>query len=595
MVVEVRGVALVVIGLALAACQADARVEICGRGDRAELAAALRGGSLDLTYRDAGGAVVGQVLDVAVDRATALSTSIPDEAAEVEVTGRAADGSPVAVGRAAVGGDGTCVCLALTGQHAAACQAIGCRVEGDRCAFFEADGSPAGSRTLVFGDNGDDGVTGVVADTYLSAATGELDATFGGEPVVRIAADPVATGLVRVDLSGLPRASVIERAELELTPCPGAGCAASGALAAFAVLERWDEGAAAGAACASWNCRTDAVAWSVPGCGFISEQDRSREAAALATATAEPGEPFVLDVTDAVTAWAADPAKNLGLALAVDEDGAITVASSEAPAGGGARPRLRVVFRLPDEVAPPDGGPVGPPDGGVDPVLPEMVPVPAGAFVMGCDPNVVAECEADEQPVHAVSLAAFEIDTTEVTQAAYAACLAAGDCSAVPTCDWDPVDRARYPVTCVTHGQARTYCAAVGKRLPTEAEWEKAARGTDGRRWPWGDALPSCARANKFGCVGATTPVGIRPDGASFYGALDMGGNASEWVADFYQADYYAVSPASDPTGPATGTTRVRRGGAYAGGDAALETFERTSTGGNQAKPNIGFRCARSL
>jgi formylglycine-generating enzyme len=74
-----------------------------------------------------------------------------------------------------------------------------------------------------------------------------------------------------------------------------------------------------------------------------------------------------------------------------------------------------------------------------------------------------------------------------------------------------------------------------------------------------------------------------------------MGGNASEWVADFYQADYYAVSPASDPTGPATGTTRVRRGGAYAGGDAALETFERTSTGGNQAKPNIGFRCARSL
>jgi formylglycine-generating enzyme required for sulfatase activity len=226
-----------------------------------------------------------------------------------------------------------------------------------------------------------------------------------------------------------------------------------------------------------------------------------------------------------------------------------------------------------------------------------MVLVPEGSFTMGCTegPGHCMEGEMD-QPPHAVFVSAFEIDETEVSQQAYAACVAAAACTAAAS-GFDPGHDGALPVTNVSHDQARGYCAWAGKRLPTEAEWEKAARGTDERRYPWGDERPTCAQANLDVCGGklrATTDPAARA-GASPYGALDMAGNAEEWVADWFGATYYASSPARDPQGPAasTGSGYVVRGGSvrddwwHAGASVRL-----WDDGG--PSPVRGFRCARS-
>jgi formylglycine-generating enzyme required for sulfatase activity len=221
----------------------------------------------------------------------------------------------------------------------------------------------------------------------------------------------------------------------------------------------------------------------------------------------------------------------------------------------------------------------------------EMTAVPAGDFLMGCNEEVDDECEDDERPLHTVSLSAFEIDVTEVTQEQYAACVTAGDCPQ-PECEWD-CERTEYPASCLTFAAARTYCTWAGKRLPTEAEWEKAARGEDGAKYPWGNDAPTCELTNMGGCGEAALPVGSVPDGASPYGVLDMSGNMVEFVADWYSPTYYEMSPSTDPQGPETGTRFGGRGGGFRS-DAE---YQRASKRDYYDPPDqgaaLGFRCAR--
>ncbi|MBI5491100.1 MAG: SUMF1/EgtB/PvdO family nonheme iron enzyme [Deltaproteobacteria bacterium] len=228
--------------------------------------------------------------------------------------------------------------------------------------------------------------------------------------------------------------------------------------------------------------------------------------------------------------------------------------------------------------------------------------VPAGPFVMGCDPS---ECETDEEPEHVVTVSAFCMDVTEVTNASYRTCETSGG--------WSPpagtYGTETHPITFVTWDQAVAYCSWKGMRLPTEAEWEKAARGgcelrepdtcgaEDERRYPWGDTTPSCARANYLGCVGGPAAVGTRRAGESPYGLLDLAGNVWEWTSDWYGATEYASCSAgcTDPTGPATGTARVVRGGAYSYDNSYLYVSYRS--GGNPpttSLADLGFRCTKS-
>jgi formylglycine-generating enzyme required for sulfatase activity len=244
----------------------------------------------------------------------------------------------------------------------------------------------------------------------------------------------------------------------------------------------------------------------------------------------------------------------------------------------------------PDAAAPPDGAP---PDG-LDPAAPPgpLLAIPASDDDMGCSLTFDDNCPRDATPRHDVALAAYEIDLHEVTQAEYQACVAAGAC-APPRARFDPAARGGFPVTDVSWDDAVAYCAHAGKRLPTEAEWEHAARGPDELDYPWGADAPDCTRTTFVGCGGAPLAVGSHTDDQSPFGATEMAGNVAEWVADFYAADYYDESPRADPPGPAVGTERVVRGGSFATTAEGLLAWVRGHASPALASAEIGFRCAR--
>jgi sulfatase modifying factor 1 len=212
--------------------------------------------------------------------------------------------------------------------------------------------------------------------------------------------------------------------------------------------------------------------------------------------------------------------------------------------------------------------------------------VPAGPFYMGSPEGVG---DGNEHPQHIVTLNAFWIDETEVTQAHYETCVAAGVCDVPPMDDYALPGK---PVA-VTWSAAQAYCHWVGGRLPTEAEWEKAARGSDARTYPWGEEQPDCSRANHKSlegpCSGEPVDAGAYPAGASPYGVLDLSGNVAEWVNDWYDPGYYAVSPQQNPQGPDSGQERVARGGSWDDTVSAIRAAYRVAYAPDDVA--IGFRC----
>lgn len=228
-----------------------------------------------------------------------------------------------------------------------------------------------------------------------------------------------------------------------------------------------------------------------------------------------------------------------------------------------------------------------------------MVWIKDGAFMMGSQEGL-----SKAQPVHQVYLYAFYMDMYEVTTTRYATFLKAigpAHSEFVPAF-WDevqlPYDGDR-PVIGVSWNAAEAYCRWAGKRLPTEAEWEKAARGTDSRRYPWGNEDPTFKLANHnkpvFGnrYSEGVGPVDSYEGGKSPYGIYGMAGNVSEWVADWYNEQYYATSPESNPKGPSRGTQKVIRGGSFGDPAAGLKSASRESYFPSDKGPFVGIRCAQ--
>lgn len=221
--------------------------------------------------------------------------------------------------------------------------------------------------------------------------------------------------------------------------------------------------------------------------------------------------------------------------------------------------------------------------------------VPAGEFVMGAEANTRRDF-SNKSPAHRVYLDAFWMDQTEVTNAMYARCVQAGKCKfsveeAATEIHFDDPDYVDHPVVYVRWEWAQAYCQWAGGRLPSEAEWEKAARGTDERKYPWGNEPPSARRLNFNDLVGDTTPVGSYPLGASPYGILDLAGNVREWVADWFSAQYYQNSILENPLGPAKGQLKVLRGGSFKDGYAGVLATTRFSHDPGSPGVNRGFRC----
>lgn len=223
-----------------------------------------------------------------------------------------------------------------------------------------------------------------------------------------------------------------------------------------------------------------------------------------------------------------------------------------------------------------------------------LVYIPAGDFIMGSSDTEV-KTFSDERPEHRVYLDAFWIDKTQVTNTMYALCVNTGVCSYSVSPEINPRFTnpafANHPVVYVTWEDAITYCTWEGGQLPTEAEWEKAARGPYGFQYPWGHTHPNPSLVNSNNTVGDTTPVGSYPDGQSFYGVLDMDGNVREWVADWYNNSYYKGSPYKNPQGPSEGTERVLKGASYQDPYLFSRATNRLSHFPGSPGMYRGFRC----
>lgn len=222
-----------------------------------------------------------------------------------------------------------------------------------------------------------------------------------------------------------------------------------------------------------------------------------------------------------------------------------------------------------------------------------MAFIPAGEFAMGSDRG-----QNDEQPVHRVSVKAFYLETQEVTVWRYAEFLVSQKTD--PPFKWNEATSGSHqnkPVVGVNWYDARDYCRWVGRRLPTEAEWELAARGTEGRMYPWGDTHPTRGHANaghtKWHGYDTLTNVGQFELGKTPNGVYDLAGNLWEWVADWYDATYYQFSPRDNPSGPSAGPLRALRGGAWNNDAKSIRSANRAGYAPDARRNDVGFRCAK--
>ncbi|MDF2459124.1 MAG: uncharacterized protein K0S79_1540 [Nitrospira sp.] len=242
----------------------------------------------------------------------------------------------------------------------------------------------------------------------------------------------------------------------------------------------------------------------------------------------------------------------------------------------------------------------------------EMVRIPAGTFLMGSDKKVDRNAYQPEFPQRKVYLDAYEIDKFEVTTVQFLKFVLATNRK--PLIDWQydggnfQETMANHPVMHVSWFDADAYCQWAGKRLPTSAEWEKAARGEDGRIYPWGNEPAGLSRSN-FGRTGLSGPVRDRPErlllyppiisvdkydnGVSPYGVFQMAGNVAEWTADWYDPHYYKTAPDRNPKGPEKGTQRAFRGGGWIDSTPSVRPAQRNGTDPNTKMNWLGFRCAR--
>jgi len=215
-----------------------------------------------------------------------------------------------------------------------------------------------------------------------------------------------------------------------------------------------------------------------------------------------------------------------------------------------------------------------------------LVAVPAGPFIMGYN--------FADNPEREITVGDFWVYSTKVTNDQYALCVQLGKCTP-PVKENSPTygdpHFVKFPVTGVTHTQATDYCSFVHGRLPTEAEWEKTARGPEGNLFPWGDGGPNCSLLNYKFCESKTTWVNEYKDGVSYYSAFDMSGNVREWVADWYSPTYNVESPAPDPLGPELGEKRSVRGSSYQDSADPSISAHRFSLDPEETLPDLGFRC----